>query len=87
MLRVRLLEEPEDPFRIDLVLLDTVDGERVVIGRAAEEVPGREIRGVDVATGIDYRRTARMMVLEAQQLVVLVVAEALRADDPLVTAR
>ena len=81
VLRVRRFEQPEEPVGPHFVLFDAVDGQRVVKRRTSKQVPRGGIRRVHVAAGIDDERRSRVVILERQLIVVLVIPEAVRADQ------
>ena len=80
VLRVRRFEQAEEPVGPHFVLFDAVDGQRVVKRRTSKQVPRGGIRRVHVAAGIDDERRSRVVILERQLIVVLVIPEAVRAD-------
>ena len=75
MLRAGFLEHPKQPLRVDFVLFLAVDAQRVVRRRPAKQVARIRIGRVDVAARIDEQRHAFHVIFEAEEVVVLVVAE------------
>src|SRR5215207_7735130 len=53
MLGSCLLEHPEQPLGVELVLLDPVDHQSAMICRAAENIPCLKVGGVNIAPRVD----------------------------------
>ena len=80
MLGLRFLEHAKQPLGLEFVLLLAVDDNGVVGAGRPESIARVGIRRVDKTSGIDNQRAAAIVKFKRQQIVVLVVAEAVGAD-------
>src|SRR3712207_6746307 len=77
VLRSGLLEHPKDPFIIYLVLFHPIDHDRVMVSRTPEQVTRGEVGGIAITACIDHDGLSPTVILEAQQLIMFVVAKTL----------